>query len=377
MRNRLLIALFCWLSLTISVYALPRFSSLLNLPCQSCHVDPAGGGMRNAFGQSFGRDSITVKDWQPEFALDDFSTKINDFISYGADFRFLAFYQSKTNPNASLTSFFPMQTDLDFNLAVSKKISLYINPAFGPYNRLEAFGLAKILPANGYLQFGRFAPPYGLLLDDHTSYVRQATPFRNFMGQQTGIEVALRPGPFTMMGALTNGLRGDLDGIVAKAVFGKLEARGAVGPVSLLGGIASYNDVSNVEKINLLGAYAVATLMDKLTLTGDIERIQGNSLSISVNSDISQRNSPGTFLKQMAVMVEADYPVIQGIDLKIMYDFFDPNTDLKSGTAVRYSGGFEFMPISGVEVSPMFRFTKDTVLNQNTSDFDVVFHLYL
>ncbi len=333
--------------------------------------------MRNAFGQSFGRDSLTVKDWQSEFALDDYSTKINDFVSYGADFRFLAFYQSKTNPAASMTSFFPMQMDLDFNFAISKKISLYLNPAFGPYNRLEAFGLAKILPANGYLQFGRFAPPYGLMLDDHTSFVRQATPFRNFMGQQTGLEAALRPGPFTIMGAVTNGLRGDLDGNLAKAVFGKLEAHGALGPVNILAGIASYNDVSSVERINLLGGYASATILDKLTILGDIERIQGNSSSMSVNSDINQRNTPGTDLKQLAVMVEADYPLIQGLELKFMYDFYDPDTDVKSGTAVRYSGGFEFMPISGVEVRPLFRFTKDTILDRNTTEFDLMIHLYL
>ncbi len=377
MRNRLIVFLFSFVVLTVSTYAIPRFATRLNLPCQSCHVNPSGGGMRNAFGQSFGRDSLSVKSWQEEYALDDFSTKLSEFITYGADFRFLAFYQSKTKPDASLSSFFPMQMDLDFNFAVSKKINLYVNPAFGPYNRLEVFGIARILPANGYVKLGRFTPPYGLRFDDHTSFVRQATPFRNNMGQQTGLELGFRAGSVIAMGALTNGMRGDLDGILAKAVFGKLEAHGELGPIRALAGVSSYNDVSSVEKMNLLGGYASATLMDRLTLIGDIERIQGNSGSLSVSSDINQRNAPGTDLKQLAVLIEADYELLQGLDLKFMYDFFDPNTDVKSGTAVRYSGGFEFMPMSGVEVRPLFRYTKDTILNRNTTDLQIMFHLFL
>jgi hypothetical protein len=377
MRNRLILSLCLLTVLTMSAYAIPRFATLMNLPCQSCHVNPSGGGMRNAFGQSFGRDSLSVKSWQQEYALDDFSTKISEFINYGADFRFLAFYQSKTNPDASLSSFFPMQMDLDFNLAVSKKVSLYINPAFGPYNRLEVFGIARILPANGYVKLGRFTPPYGLRFDDHTSFIRQSTPFRNNMGQQTGMELGFRTGPIVAMGALTNGMRGDLDGILAKAVYGKLEAHGELGPINALAGVSSYNDVSSVEKMNLLGGYASATIMDRLTLMGDVERIRGNSGSMSVSSDLNQRNAPGTELKQLAVLVEADVELLQGLDLKFMYDFFDPNTDVKSGTAVRYSGGFEFMPMSGVEVRPLFRYTKDSVLNRNTTDLQIMIHLFL
>lgn len=377
MRNRLFVSLSFLISFSLTAFAIPRFAAKMNLACQSCHVNPSGGGMRNAFGESFGRDSLSVKSWQQEYALDDFSTKLSEFLTYGADFRFLAYYQSRNNPDASVSSFFPMQTDLYFNLAVSKKISLFINPAFGPYNRLEAFGIAKVLPANGYIKLGRFTPPYSLRIDDHTSFIRQATPFRNGMGQQTGVELGFRSGFLSAMGAVTNGMRGDLDGNVAKAVFGKLEGAGELGPFRVLAGVASYNDVSSTEKLNLLGGYGVATFMEKLTIIGDVERIQGNSSSMSTSSDLNQRIAPGTDLKQLAFMIEADYPLFQGFDLKVMYDFFDPNTDVKTGTAVRYSGGFEFMPMSGVELRPLVRYTKDTILNRNITDLQLMVHLFL
>jgi hypothetical protein len=179
------------------------------------------------------------------------------------------------------------------------------------------------------------------------------------------------------MGAVTNGMQGDRDGNLAKAVFGKLEAHGEAGPLRVLAGVSSYNDASSAEKMNLLGGYGAVTFMDMLTVTGDVERIQGNSSSMSVSSDLNQRNASGTDLKQLAVMIEADYPLTQGIDLKFMYDFFDPDTKAKSGTAVRYSGGVEFMPVSGVEVRPLYRYTKDSILNRNVSELHILFHLYL
>jgi hypothetical protein len=333
--------------------------------------------MRNTFGANFGRDDISVKAWQEEYALEDFSTKLNNFISYGADFRFLGFYQSKTSPDVSSSSFFPMQMDVYFNLAVSKKISLYVNPAFGPYSRLEMFAIAKVLPLNGYLKLGRFAPSHGLRYDDHTSFIRQATPFRNYGGQQSGVELALNPGPISITGATTNGMRGDLDGALPKAVFGKIEGHGALGPVNLMAGVSSYNDASGGQNLNLLEGYGAVTLGERLTVLGTAEQIQGNAATMSVSSDINQRNTINSDLKQFAVLVEADYVLLQGFDLKFMYDFFDPNTDVKSGTAQRYSGGFEFMPIGGVEVRPMYRYTKDSILNRNITELQVLFHIYL
>jgi hypothetical protein len=370
-----IITLICMLC--SASFSLPRFSSRMNLPCQSCHVNPAGGGMRNTFGANFGRDDISVKAWQEEYSLEDFSTKLNNFISYGADFRFLGFYQSKTSPEVSASSFFPMQMDVYLNLAVSKKINLYVNPAFGPYNRLEMFAVAKVLPLNGYLKLGRFAPSHGLRYDDHTSFIRQATPFRNYGGQQSGLEIGLQPAPISIIGAVTNGMRGDLDGGLAKAVFGKIEGHINIGPANLMAGVSSYNDASGGQNLNLLEGYAAVTIGERLTVGGTAEQIRGNAATMSVSSDINQRNTLNSDLKQFAVLVEADYVLVQGFDLKFMYDFFDPNTEVKSGTAQRYSGGFEFMPIGGVEVRPMYRYTKDSVLNRNITDLQVLFHIYL
>ncbi len=377
MKQRLPVLLVCCLLFSATAFSLPRFASRTNFSCQSCHVNPSGGGMRNTFGLSYGREDIVLESLQEEYGLEEFTTQINDFISYGVDFRFLAFTQMKDNPEESRSSFFPMQADVYFNLAISKRVSLFVNPAFGPFNRYEVFGIARILPASGYIKLGRFTPPYGLRLDDHTSSVREVTPFRNNTGQQTGIEVGLNPGPFSLLAALTNGVVGDRDGDMAKAVFGKAEGRFNLGPANLMLGVSSYNDVSGPERYNMVGGYGALTFFNRLTVVGDVERIEGNSPLMGINGDRLQRNAAGRDLKQLALMVEGSYMVIPGLDLKVMYDFFDPNTDVQSGSVTRLSGGFEFFPLSGVEVRPLLRLTSDDVINRDVVDLHVLFHFYL
>jgi hypothetical protein len=74
---------------------------------------------------------------------------------------------------------------------------------------------------------------------------------------------------------------------------------------------------------------------------------------------------------------EVDYMVIPGVDLKAMYDFYDPDRDLKSGAVSRYSFGFEFFPISGVEVRPLYRIVVDSPRDVKNNELHVMFHVYL
>jgi LPXTG-motif cell wall-anchored protein len=49
----LLFASFLALLLPSLVLAMPQYAAATGQPCSTCHVNPAGGGARNAFGQRF------------------------------------------------------------------------------------------------------------------------------------------------------------------------------------------------------------------------------------------------------------------------------------------------------------------------------------
>ncbi len=75
--------------------------------------------------------------------------------------------------------------------------------------------------------------------------------------------------------------------------------------------------------------------------------------------------------------VEVDYVVVPGLDAKVIYDFYDPNKDLKTGSMWRLSFGFEFFPISGVELRPLYRIIKEDPTDIKNNEYHMVVHFYL
>jgi hypothetical protein len=69
--------------------ALPRFASRTGSKCQSCHVDPSGGEMRQTFGVQYGRDRLPVPGWGGDSPAEDFSNIVANVLGVGADFRML------------------------------------------------------------------------------------------------------------------------------------------------------------------------------------------------------------------------------------------------------------------------------------------------
>jgi hypothetical protein len=164
---------------------------------------------------------------------------------------------------------------------------------------------------------------------------------------------------------------------VPKAFIVRADWGQSFGPLNFFLGGSGYSHVTGGENLHLLSGFGSVSWDGDLTIIGDVERISGNSTLMSTSGERGVFYAGGDEMKQLAVLIEADLQVLQGLDLKFLYDFFDPNTELKTGTAKRYSVGFEFFPISGVEVRPLLRQTNDTVAHRNTTDLHVLVHSYL
>jgi len=128
--------------------ALPRFAAQTGSKCQSCHVNPAGGGMRNAYGAQFGREELPVPQWSEEAGLEDLSKLLPSFLGVGADFRTLYFVRQVPDSTGTASSladqFWQMQGDIYFNFRIGKKINLYFKK--GLYSGFEAYGLLHVFP---------------------------------------------------------------------------------------------------------------------------------------------------------------------------------------------------------------------------------------
>jgi hypothetical protein len=361
MMKRRLLLVIVMLATPWALQALPKFASRLGLSCQGCHVNPTGGGMRNSFGAaSFAVEDLPIPSWQEEFALEGSSPQLNDVISIGADLRTLYFLEQQ--PVSTRSSFFQMQADLYISARLAKKTALSINRGLG--DRFEVFGITGILPFNGYVKAGWFSPAYGLRMDDHNILTRSQTLFAFGRGQDAGVEIAFSPGWLTLTGSVTNGSSLDRDNNRAKAVLGRAETQILLPPIGVRFGGSYYNSAGSVGTTTLYGAFAAASLGRNLTVLAEIDRRR------------QMEHASGVTTTALVTFVEADYLVVQGLDLKAGYDFYDPDTKLRTGSEARIYLGVEFYPVTGVEVRPLYIFRREEPTEAKNDQLILMLHFF-
>jgi len=347
--------------------ALPRFAVQTGSKCQACHVNPSGGGMRQAFGAQYGREELPVQTWAQEFELEDVTTLLTNVLGVGADFRTLYFSRqvpdSTGTTSTSQDAFWQMQGDLYLNFRIARKVNLYLKK--GLYSGFEIFGLLNILPENGHVKVGKFIPNYGIKNDDHTTFVRTQTGFSPETGRPelTGLEAAVSPGAMHVTAGFYNAADAFGGGSSKKAFLGRAEGIFKLGSEAYagLGGNVFRKEQEN-GSITLYGGFGSVSIGD-LTLLGEV--------------DLMRTARENTTVSGLIVYGEAGYVLTPGVDLKASYDFYDRDRDVKSGAVSRYSIGLEFFPIGGVEVRPMYRILVEDPKNVPNNELHILFHIYL
>ena len=124
-------------------------------------------------------------------ALTLLDTHIGKNITIGTDFRELFIAATANAPEAPPQGFFPMQGDIYLSFQLDPKFLLYYDR--GMSNTYEVFGLANVLPWDGYVKAGRFVPSYGWKFDDHTMFVRSEEGFAPPGNSDGGVEVGFSP----------------------------------------------------------------------------------------------------------------------------------------------------------------------------------------
>jgi hypothetical protein len=172
-------------------HAVPRYSARYEQNCMLCHVNPTGGGMRSEYAvQELIPKELAMSSHRPS-AMTAIDSHLNKAVRIGVDFRQQYMAESKDGPQGGLQGFFPMQGDIHLSFQLDERYLLYLK--HGMSNTYELWGLAHVLPHDGYMKVGRFVPPYGWHFDDHTMYVRSDLGFAPPANTDAGLEVGIAP----------------------------------------------------------------------------------------------------------------------------------------------------------------------------------------
>ncbi|MBM3316975.1 MAG: hypothetical protein FJY75_03890, partial [Candidatus Eisenbacteria bacterium] len=211
--------------------ATPRHAARYEQHCGLCHDDPSGGGKRSLYAAQY-LLPVEMVSFPPDTAsLARLDPRLGENLSVGCDLRTMHHHASGGDPRG----FLQMEGNLYLAFDPDPRVALYV--ARGISGSYEVFGLARLLPAQGYLKAGRFVPPYGWRLADHTAFVREHGGFAPPAHSDVGLEAGVFPGPFSVQVAAVNGARGrlrDSDGDLA--VSGLLLGRFRLAGLALAAG---------------------------------------------------------------------------------------------------------------------------------------------
>jgi len=373
-------------------YSLPRFSLKTGGQCIDCHVNPTGGYIRNESGWSYGKNNLSmvrVHKSDDEFEL---SPLIGKNILFGFDYRTqyltteryrIIDFPANSPPETSYTKrsgFQNMTGSVYFNAAASDEINLFARYDF-VWQLWEAYAVAHVLPGNGYLKAGTFTPNYGIRIDDHTAYTRggdlsllsQSGVKRGLVYSplylETGIEIGYYIFDFGLITASVANPRGSLFK-TDPAYTARIEL---VPPIS--------------DDFNLMVGGSFATYkeerFDNITFTPFVQGVNmyggffgfgfGN-FSIMGDYNIAA-NLPVKDSSASALMIEASYKLMRGLEAVVRYDRFDLNTKIDKNELSRFVIGAEIFPYSFIEIRPQYRINIEEPKIDNNS-FVLQFHFW-
>jgi hypothetical protein len=326
------------------------------LACGQCHVNPTGGGLRTVVGNAFAQGVL------PAHHVDTGSLvwtgAINNYIAMGGDFRAAATW---TNAAVANSAFNTEQARVYLGISpIPDRVLLYIDEQVAPdaaVNR-EAWAMYRFADNRWYLKAGHMTLAYGLRLQDQQAFVRQIAGI-NMDTPDNGMELGYRSGLWDAQLAISNGTAGGAESDNGKQYTGQVVR---IKDSWRVGVGMNYNDSSTQRS-------TAATLFGGLR-TGPVAWL--------VEADMVNTQPSGQVEQQLAAaLLEADWLVRQGANLKLTAEVLDPDRSRSGNLQTRFSVVGEYTPMQYLQLRLGARWLDDhSVVYQAVNQAFLEVHAY-
>lgn len=309
----------------------PYFAARTGLKCGTCHVNDTGGGMRTAFGNQWAKTQLAADPL--EVTAEAWTGQVSPQVAIGGNLRgAAAFRDPGTGEDTNEFRFDEMRLYLDFT-PVPGRLDVYVDQQLAPggsTNR-EAYVRLRSKDSGWYVKAGQMYLPFGWRLEDDTAFVRRV-PGINMTTPDRGVEFGWDTASTSTQLAVSNGTAGAPENDDGKQLSLRSEW---VQPVWRVGASVNSNDVDTGRRdmVGIFGAYRTGPVV----WLAEYDRIEDDSFAA------------GT-LEQSASLVEADWEFLQGHNLKVTGERFDPDLQLGGDVQTRVSLVWEYTPIQFMQV---------------------------
>jgi hypothetical protein len=313
----------------------PYIAMRTGFKCSQCHLNKIGGGARTEYGQAYTQYKLLMQQTQDMLigdkagSLTSFDPKLNDAITIGSNFRVEQQVTPKEGTIAGNKQLNIPEANVYINVELLKNyLSFYTDQNLSSGTNRETWMMVRNLPLNGYVKVGKTLLPYGIRLVDDDAFIRNKTGY-TYGNPDVAGEVGLEPGPLSAIVNVTN----SRVSAVGSAVFRHARVGGSY---------RTSTKGAHSEMFNSYGPF-VGGNFGRFSVMGEMDFIK------KAEGDSSR--------SQVAHFYQADFLVVQGLNLKSAFEYFDRNTKVanKKDGQSRYTFGVEIFPVQFVQLGLYYR----------------------
>jgi hypothetical protein len=343
MTNRSYLAMLRYLLLPLlllafEAHAEPYLAVQTGFKCGQCHVNPTGGGERTVFGNVFAQTQLAAN--HLDTGGDVWTGEINRFLSIGGDVR--ADFEVTKLPHTASTNAFNLEQGRVYASAnvIPQRLFIYVDEQVAPDSALnrEAYGVYWSANHDWYVKAGQMYLPFGFRLQDQSALVQQITGI-NMTAPDRGVEFGVERGHWDAQLAITNGTASGPEVDHGKQYSGQLmyvESLWRVGLAANINSAAAGNKSA--------GGLFAGLRTGPVSWLGQVDVIDDKSLLVGTG-------------RELATLLEANWRITQGHNLKLTHEYLDPNRNVSNDAQTRYSIVYELTPIQYVQVRAGFRYS--------------------
>ncbi len=327
-------------------HAEPYLAVDMGLKCVACHVNPTGGGLRNGFGAVYTQQLLPANKL-PE-SIPTWTGSLFERLRLGADLRYgRTQTRVPTQATVAQTELNQLRAYLDLQL-IKDYVGVYLDQQLRPGRpqRQEAYVRLTTADQHWYAKAGQFYLPFGWRLQDQTAFVRSLSGI-NMASPDKGLELGYESDTWSVQVVSSNG-------------------PGNVGPVSGDQLTAQAVWIQSDWRVGLAHARTNSSAGDRSTsgLFGGLRT--GPVAWLGEIDVVADKGYADGKRRQLAMLGEANWKILQGHNLKFTSELFDPDRSVSKDHKVRYSLVYEMTPIPFTQLRAGYR--RNGGIPQNNFD---------
>ena len=317
-----------------TAHAEPYLAVANGYKCTQCHVNPTGGGERTPFGEVFAQTAMPA---QHIDTGDTWTGQLNKYLAIGGDLRYD--FQAQQVPHQKTTNDFEFEQARVYLSAsvIPDRLIVYVDEHVAPGGALneEAWGQYWSKDHSWYVKAGQMYLPFGFRLQDQSAFVKAATGI-NMTTPDHAVEFGWLKGNWDVQLAVGNGTasgpttsNGKQESLQVQFVRSRWR----------VGAAANFNDSSADGSRDMFGIFA-GLKTGPIAWLAEADYINDHSLP----------SGPGGGQKELATLLEANYSPARGHNIKVTWEYLDPDRELANDQQTRWSIVYELTPIQFLQL---------------------------